>query len=40
MQEERDVIISVQNLSKSYSTLAVLKDINLEVKKGEVIAII
>ena len=40
MQEDRDVIISVQNLSKSYSTLAVLKDINLDVKKGEVIAII
>lgn len=40
MQEEKDVIISVQNLSKSYSALAVLKDINLEVKKGEVIAII
>ncbi|MGN0427132.1 MAG: amino acid ABC transporter ATP-binding protein [Agathobacter sp.] len=40
MQEDRDVIISVQNLSKSYSTLAVLKDINLEVKRGEVIAVI
>ena len=40
MQEEKNVIISVKNLSKNYSTLAVLKDINLEVRKGEVIAII
>ena len=27
MQEEKNVIISVKNLSKNYSTLAVLKDI-------------
>ena len=40
MQEEKNVIISVKNLSKNYSTLAVLKNINLDVRRGEVIAII
>ena len=40
MQEEKNVIISVKNLSKNYSTLVVLKNINLEVRRGEVIAII
>lgn len=40
MQDSNDVIISVKNLSKNYSTLAVLKDISIDIKKGEVIAVI
>ena len=36
MQEEKNVIISVKNLSKNYSTLVVLKNINLEVRRGEI----
>ena len=33
-------MITVEHLSKSYGGLAVLKDINAEIKKGEVISII
>lgn len=33
-------IISIQNLTKSYGAVSVLKGVNLEVKKGEVVAII
>ena len=33
-------IITIQNLSKNYNTLAVLKDINLEIHTGEVVAVI
>lgn len=33
-------MIKITNLYKSFGELEVLKDINLEVKKGEVIAII
>ena len=33
-------IISIQNLTKSYGATSVLKGVNLEVKKGEVVAII
>ncbi|MCR4635563.1 MAG: amino acid ABC transporter ATP-binding protein [Butyrivibrio sp.] len=33
-------MISIQNLTKSYGAAAVLKGVNLEVKKGEVVAII
>lgn len=33
-------MIKIRNLSKSFGELKVLKDINLEVKKGEVVAII
>lgn len=35
-----DTILSVKNLSKNYSSLSVLKKINLDIKKGEVVAII
>lgn len=38
--ETREPILKIKNLSKSYSTLQVLKDINMEVYPGEVIAII
>jgi polar amino acid transport system ATP-binding protein len=34
------VILSVNNLSKKYEDLEVLKDISLEVKQGEVLCII
>ena len=33
-------MISIQNLSKSFSSLDVLKQINLQVSSGEVIAIL
>jgi polar amino acid transport system ATP-binding protein len=33
-------MITVQHLSKHYGDLVVLKDINTEIKKGEVISII
>ena len=38
--KDGNAIITIQNLSKNYNTLAVLKDINLEIHKGEVVAII
>lgn len=39
-EDMSEPIIRIKNLSKSYSTLAVLKSINMEVNKGEVVAII
>lgn len=33
-------IIKIKNLSKNYSSLSVLKSINMEIEKGEVVAII
>ena len=33
-------MIKVQNLNKSFNKNEVLKDINLEINKGEVVAII
>lgn len=33
-------MINVKNVSKNFNTLEVLKDINLEIKKGEIVAII
>lgn len=38
--EGKEPILRIKNLSKSYATLKVLKDINMEVYPGEVIAII
>lgn len=35
-----DSILSVTNLKKSYGSLEVLKDIDLEIKKGEVVCVI
>ena len=40
MTGEKQPIIRVKNLSKNYSTLAVLKDINFEIRPGEVVAVI
>jgi polar amino acid transport system ATP-binding protein len=37
---EYEYILNTEHLSKSFGTLEVLKDINLKVKKGEVICII
>lgn len=37
---DEQTIIEVKNLTKSYGSFAVLKGVNLEVKKGEVVAII
>ena len=39
MADEKN-IIRVKHLSKNYSSLAVLKDINFEISSGEVVAII
>ena len=33
-------MIKVKNLKKSYKNLEVLKDVNIEVKQGEVVVII
>ncbi|MFT5306584.1 MAG: lipoprotein-releasing system ATP-binding protein, partial [Chitinophagales bacterium] len=33
-------MIKVQNITKSYGDLAVLKGVNLEVKEGEIISIV
>ena len=35
-----DVVIALNHLEKSFGTNAVLKDINLSVKRGEVISVI
>lgn len=37
--ENNEIIISAQNLNKWYGQFHVLKDVNMEVKKGEVIVI-
>ncbi|BBF41529.1 glutamine transport ATP-binding protein GlnQ [Lachnospiraceae bacterium KM106-2] len=37
---EKDPILTVKSLSKNFSTLTVLRDINMNVYKGEVVAII
>lgn len=37
---EKQAMIRVQNLKKSFGAVEVLKDINLEVKKGEVVVLI
>lgn len=38
--EENKVILSIHDVSKSYGSLSVLKKIDLDIKKGEVVAII
>ena len=35
-----DNIIEIQNLKKNYNQLEVLKGVNLNVKKGEVVSVI
>ena len=35
-----EAVISIQNLSKTFGTNEVLKDISFEVKQGEVVTII
>ena len=35
-----EAVISIQNLSKTFGTNEVLKDISFEVKRGEVVTII
>ena len=37
---EYEFILKTEHLMKNFGTLSVLKDINLEIKKGEVICII
>lgn len=39
-KEGNNVILSIREVSKSYGSLDVLKKINLDIKKGEVVAII
>ena len=38
--EDREIKIRVENLKKSFGSLEVLKDISIEIKKGEVVCII
>lgn len=38
--ENEEVVIEIKNVKKAYGELEVLKDINLQVKKGEVIVLI
>ncbi|MEZ8798205.1 amino acid ABC transporter ATP-binding protein [Vibrio cyclitrophicus 1F53] len=38
--EERETIISVENLSKQFDGIEVLRDINLTIKKGDVVSIL
>ncbi|OEE03527.1 amino acid ABC transporter ATP-binding protein [Vibrio cyclitrophicus] len=38
--EERETIISVENLSKQFDEIEVLRDINLTIKKGDVVSIL
>ena len=33
-------MISVKNISKKYGSLEVLKDVSLEIKKGEIVSIV
>ena len=40
MADNRDVKISVKNLKKSFGSLEVLRDINMEVTEGEVVVLI
>ena len=40
IQTEKKVMLRMRGINKSYGNLPVLKDINLEVKNGEVLAII
>lgn len=40
MQDQRDIILSVKDLKKSFGSNQVLKGIDIEIKKGEVVAII
>ena len=37
---ENEVLIKVENLTKSFGDLTVLENVNMEIDKGEVIAII
>lgn len=40
MMEDKQVMIRVQNLKKSFGAVEVLKDVTLQVKKGEVVVLI
>ncbi|MGI6033813.1 MAG: amino acid ABC transporter ATP-binding protein [Coriobacteriales bacterium] len=37
---EKDSMVSIQHLKKSFGDLQVLKDVNIEVKKGEVVVVL
>lgn len=38
--EDRDVLLEIKNLKKSFDDLEVIKDVSISVKKGEVVSII
>ena len=39
-QDKKEVIIQVQNLKKQFKHIEVLKGIDIEIRKGEVVAVI
>ena len=38
--ENKDIILKIENVCKNYGDLEVLKGINYEIKRGEVVSII
>lgn len=40
LQDKNDVLIRVENLKKEFKNIQVLKGINIEIRKGEVVAVI
>lgn len=40
LQDKNNVLIRVENLKKEFKSIQVLKGINIEIKKGEVVAVI
>lgn len=39
-EKEKEIIIKINSLQKTFATLKVLKDVSLEIEKGEVVAIL
>ena len=38
--KDRDVMVSIQHLSKSFGETEVLRDVNLDVRRGEVVVVL
>ena len=37
---ESDIMVSIQHLSKSFGETEVLRDVNVDVKRGEVVVVL